>query len=67
MFFFYEQSQMMNYIDPAIFWTINTLLIYEFSEINMGLFFKLNYFKLRKRVCMSHEIHETRLISMLSH
>ena len=39
---------MMKYADPAISWAINTLLIYEFNEINMGLFFKLNLFKLRK-------------------
>ena len=45
MFFVHEQSQMMKYADLGIFWTINTLLIYEFS---MGLFYNLNLFKLRK-------------------
>ena len=45
MFFFLDQSQMMKYADLAIFWTIDTLLIYEFR---VGLFYKLNLFKLRK-------------------
>ena len=51
MFFFHEQSKMMKYTDPAIFWAINTLLILN-SVKSIWVYFKiLMYYSIHIYYC----------------